>query len=305
VKSIDHPLVDNAELQNLYQRAHAASAHHPPRLLEQQQAGDVASRYRGSGMDYEESRLYQAGDEPRFINWRLTARTGEPHIKKFREERRPSVFIWLDHRQNMRFGTRVRLKAAQTTRLAALIAFAAMQQGWAVSGLRVDEQTHWFPLSTDATSIWQFVRECSAACPPRQVRDEPSLLTLLPLLQSQLIRGTHVYLISDFIDLEQACKPTLLPLVQRHPIFALQILDPVELALPNAGTLHLQGITGEEAQVVDLSNANLRARFATQAEKKHAETQRYLQELGCHYTQLLTDNEHLETLIPLPHGLGT
>ncbi len=305
MKRVNQPLVDDAELQELYQRAHSAATHYPPRLLEQQQSGDVASHYRGSGMDYEESRLYQAGDEPRFINWRLTARTGEPHIKQFREERRPSVFIWLDHRQSMRFGTRVRLKAAQTTRLAALIAFAAMQQGWAVSGLRVDEQTHWFPLSTDEASIWQFVRECSASCPPRQAQDEPTLLTLLPLLQSQLIRGTHVYLLSDFMDLDEACKSALLPLVQRHPMFAVQVLDPVELALPNAGSVRLQGMGEEAVQTIDLSNAALRKRFAAHAAEKQADTQRYLQGLGYHYTQLLADVAHPETRIPLPHGLGT
>jgi hypothetical protein len=138
---------------------------------------------------------------------------------------------------------------------------------------------------------------------------EPALLSLLPLLQSQLIHGTHIYLISDFIDLNEACKSALLPLVQRHPVFALQVLDPVELALPlalsNSGSLLLQGMTGEATHPVDLADADLRKNFARLAEEKHAHTKQYLQGLGCHYTQLLTNIEHPETHIPLPHGLGT
>jgi hypothetical protein len=126
----------------------------------------------------------------------------------------------------------------------------------------------------------------------------------LPLLQSQLIRGTHVYLLSDFVDLDEACKSALLPLVQRHPVFAVQVLDPVELALPNAGSVRLQGMEEESVQTIDLSNADLRTRFATHAAEKQADTQRYLQGLGCYYTSLMTDNEHPETEIPLPHGLG-
>lgn len=311
MKAVDpfqQPLLDEAELQNLYQRAHTTTAQYPQRLLEQQQAGDVASHYRGAGTDYEESRLYQAGDEPRFINWRLTARTGEAHIKQFREERRPSVFILLDHRHAMRFGTRVRLKATQATRLAALVAFAAIQQGWAVSGLRIDNEQHWFPLSTDKQSIWQFVRECAAPCPPLSNSSNNinhHLANILPLVQNQLIRGTHLYVLSDFIDWQTNDKVTLLPLVHHHPVFALHILDPIEQALPSADTLRLQTMTGEHTQTVDLSDASLRARFSQQAQKKHATTKHDLHSLGCDYTQLLTTIEPIETHIPLPHGLGT
>jgi uncharacterized protein (DUF58 family) len=76
-------------------------------------------------MDYDESRPYFPGDELRFMNWRVTARTGEPHMKVFREERKPSVFIVVDRRQNMCFGTRRRLKVSQAVRAAAVTAFDA------------------------------------------------------------------------------------------------------------------------------------------------------------------------------------
>ena len=157
------PLLTETELQALYQRARSATADSSlQNLLEQRQAGDVASRYRGAGLDYAESRPYQPGDEPRFMHWSVTARTGKPHVKQFREERRPAVFIVLDRRKAMRFGTKVRLKAAQAARVAALIAFAATQQGWAASGVILEAQPHWFPASTDTHAVWEFVHHCAA-----------------------------------------------------------------------------------------------------------------------------------------------
>ena len=297
------PMLNEAELHNLYRRAHSSSAYFQHPFIEQHQAGDVASRYRGSGMDYEESRVYQAGDEPRFINWRVTARTGEAHIKQFREETRPGVFIFVDQRISMRFGTRVRIKAAQASRLTALIAFAAVQQGWTVSGLRLDAKMHWFPTSSDSHSIWQFVRESAAACPPGGQGNEPSLIHILPQIQNQLVRGNHVYLISDFADLSDKMKPYLLEMVNRHPVFALHVVDPVELTLPNAGKLILQGMTGDAAQQVDLSDTVVRKRYKTHVKERQATIQQQLH--GCRYFQVLTESETPETRIPLPHGLGT
>lgn len=315
MKLIDRPLLDEAELQNLYQRAHALSTYSHQRLLEQHQSGDVASRYRGSGMDYEESRLYQPGDEPRFINWRATARTGQAQIKQFREERRPGVFILVDHRHTMRFGTRVRLKAAQTSRLAALISFASAQQGWTVSGARLDDDIHWFPVSSDLPSVWQFVRECAGPCPPLGLEDEPSLADVLPQIQNQLVRGTHVYLISDFADINEDCQSHLLQLVDKHPVFALHVLDPSELSLPDAGKLVLQGMLGaingndgndeQREQEVDFSDLKLQEEFQHNAEKRQQGIAQQLKEFGCDYIRLLSNMEELETQIPLPHGLGT
>jgi len=303
------PMLDEDELHNLYRRAHSAGSHFKQAFIEQHQAGDVASRYRGTGMDYEESRVYQAGDEPRFINWRVTARTGEVQVKQFREETRPGVFILLDHRHSMRFGTRLRLKAAQASRLTALVAFAAVQQGWTVSALRLDAQMHWFPTSSDEQSIWQFVRESSGICALNDKPDEAALSTVFPLIQNQLVRGNHVYLISDFADLlttktgVDMIKPHLLALVNSHPVFALHVLDPVEKRLPNAGKRVLQGMVGEAAQQINLSDSYLQERFAEQVNARQAAIRQQLQ--GCSYVEIMTQHENPETHIPLPHGLGT
>jgi uncharacterized protein (DUF58 family) len=330
-KHVQAALLNQAELQTLYQRAHAAALSPPQCLLEQQQLGDIASHYRGTGLDYEESRLYQAGDEPRFINWRLTARSGKTQLKQFREERRPAVFILLDQSNTMRFGTRSRLKVTQATRLAALIAFAAAQQGWAVSALRLKEDNtqaiqasakqdrEWFPLGHDSHTIWQWVQQWAEACPPLQTDNLHTqiesvvntkttnfndLKHLLPVLSHQLQRGTHIYLLSDFIDLDHGCNPAILQLQQQHPIFSIHIIDPIELELPNIGQINLYDTRTGVQQKIDLSSTSLRQQFKHNAMARQAAIQQQLQGAGCHYYSLLTPEEMPEKSIPLPHGMG-
>ena len=182
-----------------------------------------------------------------------------------------------------------------------------------VSGARLDADIHWFPVSSDLQSVWQFVRECAGPCPPldtieEETNHEPCLADVLPQIQNQLVRGTHVYLISDFADINEDCKSHLLQLVDKHPVFALHVLDPAELSLPDAGKLVLQemhGADGEVEQVVDLSDPKLREEYERNADKRQQGIAQQLKEFGCNYTRLLSNMEDLETKIPLPHGLGT
>ena len=299
------PLLTETELQALYQRARSATADSSlQNLLEQRQAGDVASRYRGAGLDYAESRPYQPGDEPRFMHWSVTARTGKAHVKQFREERRPAVFIVLDRRTAMRFGTKVRLKAAQAARVAALIAFAATQQGWAASGVILEAQPHWFPASTDTHAAWEFVRQCAATCPPLPTTHEPTLASILPLINASVVRGTHVYLLSDFTDLDAACEAHILQLLHHHPLFTVQVLDTAECELPAAGRVNLQGLDGMTHRV-NLADPALREQFRQQAATLHDGQAQRLRGWGCHYTQLLAEVNAPELTVPLPHGMGT
>ena len=106
--------------------------------------GDVRSTYRGHGIDYEESRLYQSGDDPRYMNWQLSARTGQHYMKVFREERQPGIFILIDRRNSMRFGTQQRLKVTQAVRAAAIAAFSAQENNFSIGGVILDDEIEWF-----------------------------------------------------------------------------------------------------------------------------------------------------------------
>jgi len=112
--------------------------------------GDVRARrsdvrrslFKGRGMEYDESRLYQPGDDVRHLDWRVTARTGKPHTKLFREERERPVFLWVDCRAPMFFATRGRFKSVAAAQLAALLAWSAVHDGDRIGSVLFTEDTH-------------------------------------------------------------------------------------------------------------------------------------------------------------------
>ena len=101
--------------------------------------GGHLSRFRGRGMEFDESRIYQPGDDPRNMDWRVTARSGRPHVKLFREKRERPVWLLVDIGPRMRFGTRVAFKSVIAARAAALLAWAAADRGDRVGGMVFDE----------------------------------------------------------------------------------------------------------------------------------------------------------------------
>jgi uncharacterized protein (DUF58 family) len=118
--------IDTLIAQRLAARALVLAA---SRKVSADSSGIKASRFRGRGVDYVESRAYQPGDDIRSMDWRVTARTGRPHTKVFQEERERSVLFLVDHNPSMQFGTRARFKSVQAARAAALIAWSAVRGG--------------------------------------------------------------------------------------------------------------------------------------------------------------------------------
>ncbi|CAA6818409.1 MAG: Unknown protein [uncultured Thiotrichaceae bacterium] len=305
MKLTEQPLLQEQELHVLYERAKLAGLSYSQRLLKQPQYGDTLSRFRGSGMDYEDSRSYEPGDEPRFFNWRLMARTGKAHVKVFREERRPSVFIMLDRRVSMRFGTRKRLKITQANRMAALIAFAALHQGWSVAGVLLDEQVQWFPASQEEANIWHFLEQASQAAPPQERHTSVDMQAVLAELPEYVLPGMHIYLLSDFMQDAQQDYVNLVPLVKDNPLLAVQIVDAAECELSGLGTLELQGMCGEGADklsTVNTADESLRKEFRHAANHYRQDIERQFAKYGVNYYQLKAEDDKPEDTVPLPQA---
>ena len=299
-KHVHAPLLDQAAVLDLLYRVEAIrSAAEYPREVAHRTVGAARAVYRGYGMDYEESRPYQAGDELRFMNWRLTARTGTPYMKVFREERRPGVFILIDQRAAMRFGTRVRLKVAQAARVAAVAAFSAQRYNAPVGGVLLAESPHWIPDAHGERGAFNLVNAARAPCPPTPPVAEADLGHVLKLMQALLVRGTCVYLISDFADLTEACRSALLQLATEHQVYAVHILDPAELRLPRAGTLRMHSGGHDSDQSCDTADASTRLRYETAAAAHVAACARLFTSLDIRYARVMTDLEAIEKAVPL------
>lgn len=285
------PLLDPQQLEELRRAATAGSPWLQRQLLRQPQLGERPSLIRGSGLDYDESRPFLPGDDRRHINWRLYARSGELHLKLFREERRPQLCLLLDRRQGMRMGSHPRLKLTQAARLAVLLALTAQAEEMAVAALCLQARGQFHRGRSGETAVAELVRALVAAAPPLGESEQPPLSQALAQLQVQLPRGSRICLISDFADLREQDSGLLWQLVREHDVSAFHISDALEHRLPSAGRLRLEA--GGEVLEVDCADAALRQAYAREMQARHEAIRQQLEGCGVTYTALRTDSDLL------------
>jgi uncharacterized protein (DUF58 family) len=216
-------------------------------------AGAHRSRFRGRGMDYQESRHYQAGDDIRNMDWRITARAGRPHVKLYEEERERPVVTLLDLGPSMFFGTRGAFKSVAAARLAALIGWAAIANHDRIGALLFNGEHHELQPAGGRPSVMRLIRALVKAGDPAAglAHDaEPGALSkALARLRRVARPGSLVFLISDFYATDHETGRHLGQLCRHSDVVACQVVDPLEMAPPPAGRY---GITdGDRTGVLD------------------------------------------------------
>jgi len=268
-------------------------------------SGAYLSRFKGRGMEFDEARPYQAGDEIRNIDWRVTARTGQPYSKLFREERERVVTLWVDYRAPMYFATQGRFKSVLASEAAAMIAWSARKLGDRLGGLLFSEQGHreLRPRNNDRTTLSmigllaEFSQQTAQPSLPVQ-RREAARNALLRV--NRVTRpGSLVILISDFRDLDANTEIHLSALARHNDLVLVRLFDPLEAELPKAGWFSVSD--GDRFVSIDSVDPARR-----QAYRQHYQLQQeYLQQIcrrhGIHHLQCAT-NEDLPEL--LRSGLG-
>lgn len=294
---IHQPLLSKTSIEKLRQLAEESTgrALHSHEV-EHRQFGDMRSVYRGYGLDYEESRPYQAGDEMRFMNWRLSARTDELYMKVFREERRPSVFILIDRRQSMRFGSTTRLKVTQAARVSTYLSFIEKKQNAPIGGVVLNETANWVPESCGETGVYSLLNQINLPCPPFSGTSEISLDHTLRLLLNMLARGSVIYLISDFHDLTERSHPVLLQLAEEHQVNAINIHDKLEKELPTASNINI--LNPDENEDIYLSSDNIIQDTFKQRAKVHFQKIRHsFSQFNIPYTEVSAELDKIDKLI--------
>lgn len=202
-------------------------------------AGDHLSRFRGRGMDYQESRGYQPGDDIRSMDWRVTARTGNAHVKVYQEERERPIFLFVDLNPGMFFGTRGMLKSVLAARLAALIAWAALDHGDRVGAMLFNGGHCDLPPRGGKHGVLQLIRQLVAHTDPRLGLEAPARASGLNDALGRLRRvtrpGSLVVLISDFYGLDDDSNSQLARLRQHNDVMAVQVVDAIEEGPPAGG----------------------------------------------------------------------
>lgn len=236
-------------------------------------AGGHLSPFKGRGVEFDESRPYQEGDDLRTIDWRVTARTGKPHTKVFREERNRPVIVWLDLRASMMFATRGAFKAVVAARAAALIAWSAVANGDQLGGLVFSESGHEElrpRLGRRAVlRLLQLIAVNPAWTQAATQPDPGAVLHALKRLTRVARPGSLAFLFSDFIGLDRECERQLTELASHCDVHLLHLFDPVEEELPPPGEYRIH--IDNRVLTVNTSDMALRKRYQQAFEERRAQ----------------------------------
>jgi len=224
-------------------------------------AGGHKSRFRGRGMDFDQVRIYQPGDDVRSIDWRVTARTQVPHTKIFSEERERPILVISDLRSPMFFGSQ-RLKSVVACEISAALAWAGLAANDRAGGLVFGPQQQIDIKSRRSHhAVLQFIHalhEYSAQLVELQT-DRYSLADILEESRQFILPGSTVFIVSDFHDLDSNCERHLFELARHGNLNFCHVYDDIETDLPPPS---LYAVTdGQHHTMLDSSNPQLRERF--------------------------------------------
>jgi uncharacterized protein (DUF58 family) len=262
-------------------------------LADQALLGTYRSVFRGSGLEFEEVREYEPGDDIRSIDWNVTARMGTPFIKKFREDRELNIFLAVDASASSWFGSVSQNKRDLAAEVATLLAFTAMTNNDRVGLLRFASGTQeWLPSRRGREHLLRVIQELLYAT-PRRARTE--LSAAATFLTNVTKKRSVVFLISDFIDVEVDASVRLLG--RKHDVIAILLNDPRELELPNVGVVALEDAETGGTTYLDTSDRRVREEYAARALQRRIDRRRALGRMKIDSVELFTDRSFVPALM--------
>jgi uncharacterized protein (DUF58 family) len=263
------------------------------RLVNDLFSGEYHSTFKGQGMEFEEVRQYEPGDDIRLIDWNVTARTGYPHIKKFREERELSVIFMVDASSSGAFGTRERFKADVAAELCAVLAFSAIKNNDKVGMIIFTNRIEKFiPPKKGKAHVLRLIREILYFKPEGTGTD---IGGALEYFNKVIKKKSVVFLISDFFS-EDFLKPLQIA-NNKHDVIAMKISDPRELRFDNVGLIELEDAETGETLIIDTASAAFRQDFARQAEEDNFGLKHSLKRINLDFIQIITNQSYIIPLI--------
>jgi len=262
--------------------------------------GGHSSRFRGRGMDYLESRAYQPGDDIRSMDWRVTARTSHAHVKLYEEERERPVVVMIDLGPGMFFATRGAFKSVIAARAAALIGWAAIQNGDRIGAFLFNGGHHELRPLGGQRGVMRLIRQLVSATDPAVAMDQnidvhgSHLNEALLRLHRVARPGSLVFILSDFYAIDADTRRHLQRLRQHNDIVACQILDAIELEPPPAG--HYAITDGTETGMLDTYSAARRRAYADYFADHHQAVQRLMQQSAVPLQRIATSDDVAQAL---------
>jgi uncharacterized protein (DUF58 family) len=286
------------------------------RLVSETLAGQYHSVFKGQGMNFDEVREYQPGDEVRSIDWNVTARMNHPFVKKFVEERELTLMLLVDVSGSGVFGSQAQSKRELAAEIASVLAFSAIRNNDKVGLILFsDEIEKFIPPRKGRRHVLRVIREVLFFEPQRRGTD---LNGALEFLMRVTPHRSIAVVISDFLgsptetarpakrgrrpqillleSLAQASQAMLRHANRRHDVVAVHISDPFELELPSLGRLVLRDAETGEVVEVNTGDARKRAAFAERQARTQADVARLFRTSGIDAIRLRTDQPYAAEL---------
>ncbi|MHB8915334.1 MAG: DUF58 domain-containing protein [Thiobacillus sp.] len=306
LKQTDRPLLSAEEIVALIEQADAlreSRAHGREVFL--RHPGDARSAHLGRGLDFEEVRAYQAGDDIRAMDWRTTARTGKPYLKIYREEHHPALHIVVDRGASMRFGTQRQLKVTQAARVAIVAAVLESSAHACVGASLIYSEFHVLPCLNKQTGILQIAQACALPCPPlsQSTKETQSQwLQGLRRIATTLPNGSRILLLSDFQWLFPEARLLLAHLAAHHDLAAIHISDPAEQQLPVLGHMPFYDLGQSQVRWIDTGNRAVREQFAHAATQQHTDLANSLTQLDIDWFAISTRHDTMDLFLGRLNG---
>jgi len=264
------------------------------RLVNDVMAGEYHSVFKGRGMEFDEVREYQPGDDIRTIDWNVTARTGRPYVKRYVEERELTVMLCVDASSSGAFGTTGEMKNELAVQLCAVLAFSAIKNNDRV-GLVIftDKVEHYLPPKKGRKHALRVIRDLLNFRPEKRATDIPGALDYLNRV---LRRRAVVFLVSDFLDTN--FKKQLAIANRRHDLIAVSVSDPREENLPPIGFLEFEDAETGEVVIVDTYDRRVREAFAESSRAERSQRENLFKSLSVDHIALRTGESFV---LPVVH----
>jgi uncharacterized protein (DUF58 family) len=260
-------------------------------------AGQYHSAFRGRGMEFEEVSPYQIGDDVRLIDWNVSARYGEPFIKKFREERELTVMLVVDASRSGLFGSTSQFKLDMAAELCAVLAFSAVRSNDKVGLiLFTNEVEKYVPAKKGPRHVLRIIRELLYHEPKGKGTD---IAAALNFLHHVTVRKAVCFLVSDF--LARGYEPALRIARRRHDLIPIVVTDPREMEMPNVGLVELEDPETGETTWLDTSSAAVRRRYGLSWAGLADARQRMFRRMDTDTIEIRTDRSYVEPLVKFFH----
>lgn len=255
-------------------------------------AGAYHSIFKGRGLEFEDARSYQPGDDERNIDWNVTARMNYPFVKNFKEERELTVMLLVDVSASSKYSSSKQLKSELIAEIGAILAFSAIKNNDKVGLLLFSNEIElYLSPKRGLRHVLRVIRELLFFAPQHPGTDMSKALSFLGKVQK---RRAVCFLISDFLCDGYERNASLI--AKRHDLIAVSINDPFEKTLPSVGLVNMQDLETGKTTLIDTSSANVKRQFLERSESRIEAQKELMNKIGASLITIQTNQDYVKAL---------